>query len=327
MDIKGPIARQTLLSMYEAMRKIRAFEGKVAEIYHLKEIKCPVHLCIGQEAVAAGVCQTLKKEDYLFSNHRGHGHLIAKGAGLKYLMAELFGKKTGCSGARGGSMHLVDIERNVPGTSAIVGGGIPLAVGAALASSVKKNNRVSAAFFGDGAFDEGVFHESMNFAALKKLPVLFVCENNLYATNSPQRARHARCDIAGFAGAYGIKGVRVDGNDAIEVHAAAQEAVNNARLGRGPALIEAMTYRWMGHVGPEEDWKKGLREKTELDSWKGSCPIKKIKRVLLNENIAAQNEIDAIDARIEADVNEAVEFARKSPEPEGKGLFEGLFCE
>ncbi len=311
--------------MYEAMRRIRAFENRVVEIYPLKEIKSPVHLCIGQEAIAAGVCRSLQKEDYVFSNHRGHGHLIAKGSPVRSLMAELFGKKTGCSRARGGSMHLVDIERGVLGTSAIVGGGIPLAVGTALASSIKKDGRVSVVFFGDGAFDEGVFHESMNFAALKKLPCLFVCENNLYATNSHQRSRHALCDIAGFAGSYGIKGTRVDGNDAGEVYAASSKAVKNARSGMGPALIEAMTYRWMGHVGPHEDWEKGLREKAELDSWKESCPIKKMREILLRENIISQDAIDAMDSRIEAEIDEAVEFARKSPEPDGKELFEGLF--
>jgi pyruvate dehydrogenase E1 component alpha subunit len=228
MDLDIPEA--TLRAMYITMLKIRRFEEKVAELIHpLNEIICPCHLYIGQEAVATGVCSALKKEDWVFSTHRSHGHYIAKGGDIKALMAELYGKETGCSRGRGGSMHLSSPEQGLPGSSAIVAGTIPLAVGAALAFSMQKRDSVSVAFFGDGAAGEGVFYESLNFASLKKLPVIFVCENNLYSTHLPISGCLAHIQIWEKAEAFNMPGIRVDGNNVVEVFQTAKRAIDDAR--------------------------------------------------------------------------------------------------
>jgi pyruvate dehydrogenase E1 component alpha subunit len=319
------IPGHALLRLYSTMKRIRSFEEGIARLYPEKEIRCPVHLCIGQEAIPAGVCANLRKDDYVLSNHRGHGHLIAKGAGLRPIMAELFGRATGCSHGRGGSMHLIDIENNCPGTSAIVGGGMPIGAGIALASDMKGMGSVTVVFFGDGAFDQGSFHETMNFAGLKRLPLVLVCENNLYATNSRQEARHSNCDIAGSAKAYGFKGECIDGNDAVEVYLRSMEAVRTAREGKGPTLIEARTYRWLGHVGCETDFQKGLRPEDELGRWMDKCPIKRLKQRLLDDSVAGEAEIEAIDNGIKAEVMDAVSFAKASPLPEARELIKGLF--
>jgi acetoin:2,6-dichlorophenolindophenol oxidoreductase subunit alpha len=231
------IPPDALKKLFTTMLTIRTVEERVAALYPEQEIKCPVHLCTGQEAVAAGVCIHLAKDDTIFSTHRSHGHCIAKGMELKPLIAELYGKTTGCARGKGGSMHLVDPERGIPGTTAIVGGCIPLAVGAALSAVLQKKAAVSAAFFGDGAVDEGAFAESLNFAALRKLPVVFVCENNNYATNSPRSARQPDVPIAERAAAYGMPGVAGDGNDVLEVYRLAEKAARRARRGEGEMLL------------------------------------------------------------------------------------------
>ncbi len=319
------IPRETLLSLYTTMLRIRMFEEKIVELYPAQEMKCPVHLCIGQEAIAAGVCLNLAREDYVFSNHRGHGHCLAKGMPMKPMMAELYGRVTGCSRGKGGSMHLVDTSKGILGTSAIVGGGLPMGVGAALASKMKGDGRVTVVFFGDGAYDEGVFYESFNFAALKKLPVVFVCENNFYATNSPQSSRHPACDIAGSAAAFGAPGICVDGNNAAEVYSVAREAIGNARSGLGPSLIEARTYRWKGHVGPEVDYEKGARSREELLDWMKRCPIKNFEMALREGGLATGMELDAIPKAILAELDEAVSHALESPYPGPEALLEDLY--
>ncbi len=321
------LPREVFMSLYTMMLKIRLFEEKIAELYPRQEIRCPVHLCIGQEAIAAGVSLSLRQSDYVISNHRGHGHAIAKGADMKLLMAEFFGKATGCSKGKGGSMHIVDMQNNMPGTSAIVGGGIPIGVGIALASKMRRKNRVTAVFLGDGAAEEGAFYESLNFAALKKLPVVFICENNFYATNSPQKARHASCRIASMANAFGIEGLCIDGNDAAEVYNAASASVAGARRGEGPVLIEAKTYRWKGHVGPEEDHLKGARPAEELNEWKGQCPIKRFRERLIKENSVADEELGIIERAVRTEVEEAVEYAEESPEPDRTALLEDVYSE
>jgi pyruvate dehydrogenase E1 component alpha subunit len=297
------------------MLRIRLFEEKIVELYPAQEMMTPVHLYIGQEAVAAGVISNLKKKDYIFSNHRSHGHCIAKGSDFKGIMAELYGKKTGCSKGKGGSMHLVDVERGILGTTAIVGAGIPMAVGTALASQMKGDGLVTVAFFGDGAADEGVFHESLNFASLKKLPVVFVCENNFYATNSPLKARHSTCHIAGSSPAYNMPGVCVDGNDPVRVYKEAEGAVKRARRGDGPTLIEANTYRWKGHVGPETDFEKGSRPKKELLEWMERCPIKSFEELLKKGSVMSEEDMAREKRDIERELDEAVDFAKKSPWP------------
>ncbi|CAG1066245.1 pyruvate dehydrogenase E1 component alpha subunit [uncultured bacterium] len=319
------LTKKILLDLYRSMLRIRMFEEKIVELYPEQEMKCPVHLCIGQEAIAAGVCAHLFKNDYVFSNHRGHGHCLAKGAAMAPLMAEFYGKETGCSSGKGGSMHIIDAANGILGTSAIVGGGIPMGVGAALASSMRDEERVTVVFFGDGAFDEGAFYESFNFASLKKLPVVFVCENNFYATNSHQSARQSGCRISESAASFDSRGHCVDGNDVLAVYKAAQEAVGLGRKGGGPSLIEAKTYRWKGHVGPEEDWTKGCRPKEELDYWKEQCPIKRFSNLLLEKGALTTEEMEQAKSAINAELTEAVEFAKASPYPHASRLLEDVY--
>ena len=318
------ISSATIQAMYVTMLRIRIFEERVAELVSPPaEIICPCHLYTGQEAVATGVCSALRKDDYVFSTHRSHGHYIAKGGDVKALMAELYGKATGCSKGRGGSMHLASPDVGLPGSSAIVAGTIPLAVGAALAFSIQKKNGVSVAFFGDGAVNEGTFYESLNFASLKKLPVIFVCENNLYSTHMPISACLANTDIYKMAEVFNMSSVRVDGNNVIEVFKVANKAIEDARCGKGPTLIECKTYRWRGHVGPNFDIDKGLRSEEELEYWLNRCPIKMLEEFLLKHSIISELEKLRIYATIEKEIEESVVFAKESPypDPDENGTF------
>jgi len=310
------ISSDILLEMYETMIRIRKFEESLIEPLTSNEIVCPVHLYIGQEAVATGVCANLAIEDWAFSTHRSHGHYIAKGGDLKALMAELYGKVTGCSKGRGGSMHLSSPDVGLPGSSAIVAGTIPLAVGSALAFSMRKKDAVSVAFFGDGALGEGTSYEALNFAALRKLPVIFVCENNLYSTHMPISLCLADVDIYNKAEVFNLPGIRVDGNNVIEVYNVARKAIEDARNGKGPSLLECMTYRWRGHVGPSEDLDKGLRSKKELEYWMNRCPIKIFEEFLFKHSILSEPEKIQIYEDIEREIEEALTFAKDSPYPD-----------
>lgn len=316
MKRKPTAKKPDLTALLRMMLKIRLFEERIISLYPQQEIRTPVHLCIGQEAIAAGVCSHLNKRDYLFTTHRGHGHCIAKGMDLGKMMAELYGRQSGCCRGKGGSMHLVDPEIGILATSAIVGGGIALAVGAALSLKSNKSKDISVAFFGDGAVDEGIFYESLNFAALKKLPVLFVCENNFYATNSPQKARQPLDNIFTRGATFGINGRRCDGNDLLEVCRISGELICKIRQGQGPFLLECRTYRWKGHVGPDCDVEKGCRPKYELDAWIKKCPIERFKKFLLKEKKISVGQIASISSDIEKEIDSAVIFARKSPYPE-----------
>ena len=288
------IDNETLVRMYRTMLTIRRFDERASQEVRNGAVPGLVHPYIGQEAVATGVCANLVKGDFVFSTHRSHGHFLAKGGDLKGLMAELYGKETGCCRGHGGSMHLASPDIGLPGSSAIVAGTIPLAVGAALAFKMKQRDNVAVTFFGDGAVGEGVFYEALNFASLKRLPVLFICENNLYSTHMPISACLADTAIYRKAALFDIPGVQVDGNSVAEVYAAARTAVQTARRGRGPSLLECMTYRWRGHVGPHFDLDKGLRSQQELEHWMGKCPIKALETQLLNENIISEPERNAI---------------------------------
>ncbi len=230
------LTRKMLLDLYAVMLRIRMFEERIVDLYPEQEMKCPVHLCIGQEAIAAGVCLNLRKDDYVFSNHRGHGHALAKGSEMRPLMAEFYGKVTGCSRGKGGSMHIIDVENGILGTSAIVAGGIPMGVGSALASTIRKEDRVTVIFFGDGAYDEGALYESFNFASLKKLPVVFFCENNFYATNSHQSARQSACRISEAASAF-------DAMTGSTLQEEAPEWTSRTRSSSSPALRAASAVR------------------------------------------------------------------------------------
>jgi len=315
----------TLREMYLAMLKTRKFEEKLMALYPAQEIKTPIHLYIGQEAIAAGICANLAKDDYVFSTHRSHGHYIAKGGELKPMMAELYGRRTGCSKGKGGSMHLVAPEVGILGTSSIVGGITPLATGVALASVMQGNKRVAAAFLGDGAIDEGSFHESLNFASLKKLPVLFICENNFYSICTHLRARQPADNIAQRAKGYVMPGIRVDGNDVLAVFRAAKDAVRRARNGDGPTLIECRTYRWMQHVGPNYDFESGCRFKEELDRWVKKCPIKRYKKFLLSKNIISESEMTQLANQIDKEIEEAVTFGQNSPFPDKEELLDDVY--
>lgn len=319
--------KQLYTKMYRIMFLIRNFEEKLVELHSKQEIKCMFHLYTGEEAIATGVSMNLKPEDYVFSNYRSHGHYIAKGGDLKSLMAELYGKVTGCSKGKGGSMHVVDPSVGLMGSSAIVSGCIPIAVGAALAFKLQKKDRVSVVFFGDGAVDEGVFYESLNFASLKKLPVVFICENNFYAIDSHQLTRQPADNIAEKASIYLMPGQRVDGNNVIEVYDAVRSAVKRARLGEGPTLIECRTYRWKAHVGPKDDTKWGSRSKSELEQWINKCPVRFFEQFLLENNILSKKEMLKIQEEIKKVVNETVEFSKKSSYPKVEEVYEGVFYE
>ena len=310
-----------LTDLYVSMRRIRRAEEMIVQLYPEQEIRCPTHLSIGQEAVAAGVCRALRPTDTAVSTHRCHAHYLAKGGELRAMFAELYGKATGCCGGKGGSMHLTAPEVGMLGASAIVAGSIPLALGCALAASLTGSDEVSVAFFGDAAAEQGVTHESLGVAALRKLPVLFVCENNLYATHSPLRVRQVSEDIAPRAAVYRMPGVIVDGTDAVAVYRVARTAVARARKGGGPTLIEAKTYRWREHVGPNFDIDLGYRTQAELDRWMAKDPVTRLARRLLRAGVLDAARRQALEATVEAEVADAVAFAKASPFPAPEALY------
>lgn len=314
-----------LEELYFKMMKIRRFEDKSVELLNKNEIVCPVHLYTGQEAIAVGICQELNDEDYVFSTHRSHGHFIAKGGSLKELMAELYGKKTGCSKGKGGSMHLVDSEIGFMGSSAIVAGSIPLAVGAALSAKIQGNGRVAVAFFGDGATDEGVFYESLNFASLNKLPTIFIYENNLFSTHLPINLRHANVNLSEIADAHKIPSTKVDGNDVLKINSAAKIMIEAARKGKGPFFMECMTFRWMSHVGPWQDLDVGYRKKKDVEHWMNRCPIKKIKNELSKRVSYDINRLSIIENKINNEIEHSLKFAKESDYPEDSELVKHVF--
>ncbi|MDD3024444.1 MAG: thiamine pyrophosphate-dependent dehydrogenase E1 component subunit alpha [Syntrophomonadaceae bacterium] len=326
MDEKVLIPPQALTELYTLMLEIRRVELKIAEHYPEDEMRTPIHLCIGQEAIAAGVCANLKTDDYVFSNHRGHGHYIAKKGSLNTMIAELYNKETGCSLGRGGSMHLVDTSVGLMGSSSIVAGGIPIATGAALASVFRNDGRVSVAFFGDGAAEEGVLFESINFAVLKKLPVIYVCENNLYAVCSPLNRRQPGQDIHKRVEGFSIPACSIDGNDVISVYQAARQAVDNARKGGGPYFIECKTYRLTDHHDRKTGIEIGYRTQEEWDEWAAKCPINNLEGILRAQNFITKQEIKGIKSTIDERIKEAFEFARTSPLPDRNELYKYLYC-
>lgn len=312
------------LRLYESLARIRFFEERIANLYHEQEMRTPVHLCLGQEAIAVGVCARLAREDYIFSTHRSHGHCIAKGMPLRLIAAELYGRESGCARGRGGSMHLVAPDWGIPGSTAIVGGSIPLAVGAALSARMQRNGRIAVAFFGDGATEEGTFHESLNFAALHALPVIFVCENNFYATNSPLGARQPVRNIAAKGHGYAIPAHSADGNNIETVLELATEAIQRARNGGGPTLLEFETYRWKGHVGPAADTGNGCRSMVELEQWLKRCPLDAYRNCLLVSGNVTAKTLTTIDERLVAEIDEVFEFARMSAFPDTATLMDAV---
>ncbi len=322
MTPQSDLNLETLLSLYRTMLRIRRFEERIVDLYPRQGIRTPVHLCIGQEGIPAGLCDFLRREDYIFSTHRSHGHCIAKGMSMRVIAAELHGQEEGCSRGRGGSMHLCDPEWGIPGSTAIVGGSIPLAVGAALSARMQNNGRIAVAFFGDGASEEGSFHESLNFAALHSLPVVFACENNLYATSSPLEARQPPAGIAAKGAGYGIPAVVVDGNDVIAVYHAAGEAVARARRGEGPTLLEFRTWRWKGHVGPGCDLAAGCRPAGEHAEWLARCPLEFLGSRL--REVGCGEELAALEGIVAAEIDDAFAYGQGGTEPDPAGILNDL---
>ena len=311
-------------SLWRMMVLIRAVEDRIGELVLAGEIKTPCHLSIGQEAIPAGVCAALQPDDSLWGGHRSHGHYLAKGGDLRAMMAEIFGKATGCARGRGGSMHLVDTAQGIFGTVPLVAATIPLAVGAALSAKLRGTGQIAVAFFGDGATDEGHFHESLTLAALYRLPVLFVCENNLYSTHLTLKERRVKDNIVESADLHGLSGERVDGNDVMAVQSAAQQAVQRARAGNGPTLLECRTYRWRGHVGPAADLEVGEDRRRELDEWRQRDPIARCRERLRAQGLSSER-FESLEAAVRDEVEEAVSFARQSPAPDDSELLHHVY--
>lgn len=322
---KKDISKKTLISLYKQLYKIRKVELVIEELYPSDEMKTPIHLCIGQEAIAVGVCANLRKEDYVFSNHRGHGHYIAKAGDLKKMIAELYGKETGCSKGRGGSMHLIDTSVGLFGSSSIVGGSVPIAVGAALGSLLKKEKRVSVVFFGDGAVEEGVLYESFNFVKLKNLAVIFVCENNFYSVCSPLSKRQYSDNIYLRCAGFSIPSYRIDGTDVLKVYSISRRVIEQARKERGPSFLECRAYRWRGHSGSGSDVKLGYRSQEELDKWLRKDPLKRYERFLIKNKILTKEEISSIQKSIDEEIKEAFIFGQKSPLPKPESLLDNVY--
>ncbi len=302
------------LDLYRTMLRIRRCEEQLARSYAAGKITGACHTYVGQEAVAAGVCAHLRHDDAVFSTHRGHGHALAKGVPPRELMAELFGRATGCSGGRGGSMHLFAPELGMMGTSGIVGPCILQAAGAGYSFQLLETDQVGVAFFGDGAVGNGAFHEGLNLAAIWDLPVLFVCENNMYATEVAFDYAARNTDVAGRAGGYGMPGECVDGNDVLAVYAGAGAALERARSGGGPSLVECRTYRTRPHAEGMGDG--GYRSRDEIDHWRQRDPIPLLAHALLDESLASADDLEAIAAEVDAEIEEAAAFAEGSPWPD-----------
>jgi len=323
-------SKDTLIKLYRTMLRIRLVEESLVEPINTGDIKTPVHLYSGEEAIATGITASLTKSDYVFGNHRSHGHYLAKGGDMGKMVAEIYGKESGCSRGRGGSMHLIDPEKGVMGIVPIVAGTISLALGAALASKIRKDNRVTVSFFGDGATGEGVLYESLNFAALKKLPIIFACENNLYSTHLPIKEIRVNDNIYETAIPFGIKCLRVDGNNVLDVYDAGKIAVEKCRIGEGPYFIEFLTYRFRGHVGPDDNIQGShtdIRPIEEVEKWLKKDPITHLHDVIVNEKIATNSEISKIHDEVKKEVEDATSFAFKSEYPKPSELLKYVYKE
>jgi pyruvate dehydrogenase E1 component alpha subunit len=315
------------IRLFELMVRIRMVEESIADHYAEQEMRCPVHLSIGQEAVAAGVCTALRPNDMVMSGHRSHAHYLAKGGDLKAMIAEMYGKEGGCSLGRGGSMHLVDLKAGFWGAVPIVGSTIAIAVGLAFSEQLQKRDRVTVAFFGDAAIETGVFHESANFGLLHRLPIVFVCENNLYSVYSPLSVRQpAGREIFELACGYGMLAHQDDGNDPLRVYDLTSEAVEHARSGRGPVFLEFKTYRWREHCGPNFDNHIGYRTESEFREWEKRDPIATFGRLLRNESEYDDARLARFKERQAAEIAEAVSAAKAMPYPAASTLLEHVYA-
>ncbi len=312
-----------LLDLYRRMLTIRRFEERCNTLFMQGRIPSTLHLYVGQEAVAVGVCSTLRNDDYITSTHRPHGHAIAKGVDPRAIMAELFAKATGCCKAKGGSMHVGDINVGMLPAIAIVGAGAPIAAGIGLSAKMRGTDQVAVCFFGEGAANEGVMHEAMNMAALWKLPVIYICENNLYAASTPVSMTFAIKNVADRAAGYGMPGVIVDGNDVVAIREAAAEAVERARRGGGPTLVECKTYRLVGHSRSDP---RTYRTREEEGEWQAKDPLVRMQRLLVEEERSVgKDELDKIEKDVNAVIDDAVAFAESSPPPQPEDALNDVF--
>lgn len=318
------LTNEKIIEMYKVIKRIREFETNASRLFAEGSIPGFVHLYLGEEAVATGVCSSMNEDDYITSTHRGHGHIIAKGGDTKYMMAELFGKETGYCKGKGGSMHIADATKGILGANGIVGAGHNIAVGAGLSAKYRKSGQVCACFFGDGSTNQGTFHESINLASIWKLPVVFVCENNLYGISMSQARHQAIQDVADRAVAYNIPGVVVDGNDIFAVYEAATEAVARARSGQGPTLIECKTYRHKGHF---EGDPTTYRPSDEVQEWMMKDPLPRAAAYLLDNDIVTEEELKRIDAEIVKEIAEAIKFAEDSPVPSLESIVQDIYTD
>ena len=320
------LSEEVLLDMHHRMVRIRHFEEAAGRLAEESRLPGFLHLYVGEEAVAAGVCTALNDDDQISSTHRGHGHLVAKGGDFERMMAELMGKATGYCKGKGGSMHICDLDLGMLGANGIVGGGVPIAVGAGFANKYRDDGRVSVVFFGDGASNIGAFHEAANMAAALRLPVVFVCENNEYGEFTPRDRTMAITDVVDRALGYGMPGVIVDGMDVIAVHEAATEAVSRARAGQGPSFIEAKTYRFYNHHGIQTLGMK-YRSDDELAEWKKRDPIDMFEARLADSGVLTTKAAQAVHERVAEAVEQAIAFAEESPLPDAQSMYEDVYSE
>ena len=322
------IDNRTAVKLYECMLRIRHTEETIAGRYSESKMRCPTHLSTGQEAVGAGVCSALRKDDFVLSTHRCHAHYLAKGGDLNKMIAEIYGKATGCTSGKGGSMHLIDKSVGFKGSTSIVGNSIPLAVGLGLSIKLQKTDQVSCVFFGDATAEEGVFFESINYAVLKELPVLFICENNLYSVYSPLSVRQPKGrNIFEMVKGLGIDSEHVDGNDCLEVYSKTRTSIKNIRKRQRPYFIEFDTYRWREHCGPLFDNDLGYRTSEEFISWREKDPIVMIETYLLNNSIITAKQFQEMKNSAQSDVDKAFDFAEESPFPDPKESLTNLYAQ
>lgn len=309
-----------LVGLYRSMLRIRMIQEAIESRYHEDEMKSPIHLVIGQEATSVGVCAALRDTDLVYSSHRTQGNYLAKGGSLKAMLSELYCRANGCVGSRGGSMHLLDKSVGYAGSSALVAGSVPIATGSAFAAQYLKKDQVNVVFFGDAATEEGALWEALNFAALKSLPVIYLCENNFYSVCSSLEVRQPRVDIYKKAETFGLNSVRLDGTKILDVYEATQEAVERARSGGGPSFIESVAYRWRGHGGAGDDSASGYRDPEEVQAWQEFCPIAGLYRNLVQQDLIDELRQTAMTESISEEILEAFEHAINSPNPEEKDL-------
>lgn len=317
------LSDERLVELLRQMQLIRAFEWKADQLYAEGKVHGTMHLSIGQEAAAVGAIAALEPDDYIFSTHRGHGHCLAKGADVNLMMAEFRGKESGYCRGRGGSMHIADLEGGNLGANGVVGGGLAMACGAALAQKMQGTGKVVLCFFGDGASNQGIFHEALNMAAIWDLPVVYFCENNQYGMSMHVRRSTAVERISDRACAYGFPGKTVDGNDLLEVYEATKESVARARAGDGPSLVEGVTYRWKGHSKSDAD---RYRTKEEIEEWKAKDPIVRFEELLIHEGVLTPDQARTIESQAQTEIDSAVEFAESCPEPSLDGIEEGVYA-